>query len=274
MKSNLLVALLVMLAIQNNAQTYLNIKFSDNSYKYAAISDITEITFNGAGTEMTITLSSGSSTETISGITEVTYNATILGGGSPLPVELTSFTSNLVDGTVELNWTTATEVDNYGFEVQRKKEKVESWEEIGFVEGAGNSNSPKEYSFTDNLTPTHTLNHTLEYRLKQIDTDGSYEYSDVVNVELGVPENYELKQNYPNPFNPTTTISYQLPVKSFTTLKVYDILGKEVASLVNEEKEAGKYSVNFDGSSLTSGVYFSRLTAGSYTALIKMLMVK
>lgn len=223
------------------------------------------------------------------------WDGTLLGGGADppptisyvdvaLPVELTSFTANYFDTTVVLNWETATEINNYGFEIERSLLNNTNfslqWSTLGFVNGHGNSNSPKKYEFTD-LMP---FADSSVYRLKQIDTDGNYEYFSLlaeigtINItdieEESFPIEYELSQNYPNPFNPSTTINFQLPAKSYTTLKVYDILGKEVAVLINEEKAAGKYSISFDGSQLTSGVYFSRLTAGSYTSLIKMLMIK
>jgi Domain of unknown function (DUF5050)/Secretion system C-terminal sorting domain len=197
-----------------------------------------------------------------------------------LPVELTSFTVLKMNDVVKLNWQTATEVNNYGFEIERHSvtqiasNLSNKWEKVGFIEGHGNSNSPKLYSFTD--IPTGGTN--FSYRLKQIDIDGKFTYSDIVEVEV-IPENYELSQNYPNPFNPSTTISYKIPEDSFVELKVYDILGKEVAALVNKREKAGNYKVTFDtqniaGKHLTSGIYFTRLNSGSYTGLIKMLLIK
>ena len=179
---------------------------------------------------------------------------------SPLPVELTSFTSKYLDDKVQLNWKTKTEVNNYGFNIERRINDGE-WNTIGFVEGHGNSNSPKEYNYADRDLFAGSSN--FQYRLKQIDTDGQFEYSDVVEVEV-VPTQFELSQNYPNPFNPGTVINYQLPVSSNVILKVYDILGNEVATLVDEYKSAGKYKVTFSVGtsrdlSLTSGVYIYQL---------------
>jgi len=221
-----------------------------------------------------------------------------------LPVELTSFTANVIDGKVLLNWQTATEVNNYGFEVQRlavnneplaksQKLNTNSWSKIAFIQGHGNSNSPKSYSFTDNLANSLALNHDLnrlQYRLKQIDFDGKYEYSDVVEVKVETPAKFELAQNYPNPFNPETTIEFSIPaspspsqgeglrVRS-VTLKVFDILGREVATLVDEQKAPGNYEVKFNvktlhATSLPSGVYFYTLQCGNFRETKKLLLAK
>ncbi len=203
--------------------------------------------------------------------------------GTATPVELVSFEATIEKQTsVKLIWKTATEVNNFGFEVERKNENEEDCETIGFVEGAGNSNSPKEYSFED--CPSGAGKYF--YRLKQIDLDGSYEYSNVVEVNLSSPSKFELKQNYPNPFNPTTIISYVI-ARSETTrqstevlvqLRVYDALGREVATLVNEKQAPGNYAVKFDASSasggLTSGIYFYTLRAGDYVCTKKMILMK
>jgi Secretion system C-terminal sorting domain len=143
-------------------------------------------------------------------------------------------------------------------------------EKIGFVKGNGNSNSPKNYSYTDEGVTSGKYN----YRLKQIDNDGQFEYSKVVEVSIKVPEKFALEQNYPNPFNPGTKINFVIPKSSFVNLKVYDVLGNEVATLVEEEKQAGSYEVNFDASQLSSGVYFCKLTAGDFIETKKMLLMK
>ncbi len=192
------------------------------------------------------------------------------------PVELTSFSAKAKNGIVKLNWTTATEVNNYGFQVEREKAKGESeWENIGFVEGHGNSNSPKEYSFTDENPPSGNL----KYRLKQIDIDGNFEYSEIVEIQTSAPSKFELFQNYPNPFNPTTTINYAVPAVETRhalslQLIVYDILGRKVATLVNKKQAPGNYSVQFDASKLSSGIYFYRLSAGDFIATKKMILMK
>jgi len=196
--------------------------------------------------------------------------ADILPDGS-LPVELTSFAASVEGISVTLSWETASELNNKGFDVQRSGDYT-TWEKIGFVEGNGTTTEMNKYSFIDK---SEKPNGTYYYRLKQIDNDGSYEYSSVVEVEVNnVPSKYALEQNYPNPFNPTTVIKYSLPEKGFVTLKIYDILGNEVASLVNNEKEAGNYEVSFDASQLTSGIYVYSLQANSFRATKKMMLLK
>ena len=210
------------------------------------------------------------------------YEIELTDMGGVLPVELTTFTLNLIDNTVVLKWETATEVNNYGFEVERqyqgirnKKQETrsndEDWEKIGFVEGYGNSNSPKLYSFTDQSIESSGQ---YLYRLKQIDIDGAFEYSNKVEVDIGYPNNYELKQNYPNPFNPSTTITYSIPNDGQVTLSIYDVLGNEVALLENGNKSAGNYSYNFDASNFSSGLYFYTIKSGQFIETKKMLLVK
>ena len=179
-----------------------------------------------------------------------------------LPVELSSFTAKVLQsGGVQLDWRTETEVSNYGFEVERLQdyniEKLQDWEKIGFVEGNGNSNSPKDYSFKDNSAGYGKY----AYRLKQIDTDGQFEYSKVIEVDAGnIPDGFVLEQNYPNPFNPTTTIKFAVAETQKAELKVFDVLGNEVASLFNGVAEGGKiYEQELNGESLSSGIYFYRL---------------
>jgi hypothetical protein len=179
-----------------------------------------------------------------------------------------------------LNWATATEVNNYGFEIERAGRKevmssefsVLSYEKIGFVRGSGNSNSVKEYSFTDNTAKAGRYS----YRLKQIDNDGQFKYSNAVETHgcASLPENYTLSQNYPNPFNPSTVINYQLPEAAHVSLRIYDMLGCEVASLVNEKKDAGAYSASFNAGSLPSGVYIYTLQAGRFSQSRKLMLLK
>jgi len=207
-----------------------------------------------------------------------TFNVGISAGdyvvpsGLPLPVELTSFSAQVNEGEVTLNWETETEVDNYGFNIERKtkEERRETWEVIGFVEGHGNSNSPKQYSFTDK-NPVGGSN--FSYRLKQIDTDGKFEYSDVVEVLL-VPEELFLSQNFPNPFNPSTTIEFSLSQTSHVTLEVFNTLGERVGVLASEELSAGTYNYKWDASNLTSGIYFYILQTGDFIQTRKMILLK
>ena len=156
---------------------------------------------------------------------------------SPLPVELVSFSVTSIGNSVKLNWRTETELNNYGFEIKKmemRRPEME-WSTIGFVEGYGNSNSAKEYSFIDNSVETGKY----AYRLKQIDNDGSYEYSNVIEIDLGIPVKFVLNQNFPNPFNPKTVISYEIPLGGAVKIMIYDELGNEVTTLVNEFKRSG-----------------------------------
>lgn len=181
----------------------------------------------------------------------------------PVPVELTSFIASLQGRNVNLVWKTATEVNSYGFEVERqvgsRQSAVGKWNKIGFVQGSGNSNSPKDYSFID----TKLNAGKYSYRLKMIDNDGTYEYSDVAEIEVGLPKEYAISQNYPNPFNPTTRIDYQLPLDSKVTIELYGITGERVATLVNNVLSAGYYTadVNANVLNLASGVYICRMIA-------------
>jgi len=204
-----------------------------------------------------------------------------------LPVELTSFTASQNGKNIVLRWITATEVNNYGFEIERSQKTevpahdgtggsqnppaAEKWETVGFVKGSGNSNSPKEYSFTDLLN----LSLKLSYRLKQIDNNGAFKYTKAINAGSGLL-NYALEQNYPNPFNPTTIISFQLPVESNVVLKLYDAIGNEVAVLINENKQAGyhNYRLSANNYQLSAGVYYYRIEAGEYAETKKMLLLK
>ena len=193
----------------------------------------------------------------------------------PLPVELTSFIVITKKKSVTLNWGTATEIDNYGFEIERAStlskptEDVE-WENIGFVEGAGNSNSPKAYNFND-LNPNGGIN---RYRLKQIDTDGSFEYSEEIESEILLPKKHELYQNYPNPFNPSTTIQYDLPEDGMVKIIIYNSIGEQVKVLVNETKEAGYHKVEFNGTAFASGFYIFRMQTTNFTKTKKMIILK
>ena len=187
----------------------------------------------------------------------------------PLPVELTSFAAKVQGTSVKLEWKSATEVNSYGYEIQ-KKTGENNWTKVGFVEGAGNSNSPKKYSFVDKNLVGGTK---FVYRLKIIDIDGSFEYSDEINVEVK-PSKFELMQNYPNPFNPTTNIRFTLPESQNVKLDVYNMLGEKVATLLDRKMEAGFHSVNFDASQLSNGIYIYRLQAGNNVQVRKMLLMK
>ncbi|HMQ70779.1 MAG TPA: T9SS type A sorting domain-containing protein, partial [Ignavibacteria bacterium] len=156
-----------------------------------------------------------------------------------------------------------------GFEIERSSDNV--WTKVGNVNGNGTSSIVNNYSYTDRNLATGSYS----YRLKQVDFNGNFEYFNLNNeVNIGTPSAYALSQNYPNPFNPSTTINFDLPTDGNVSLKLYDMSGKEVATLVNEVRAAGYYSVNFNASQLTSGVYFYSISADNFTATKKMLLVK
>ncbi len=194
----------------------------------------------------------------------------VIASTSPLPVELAFFAGTLNGNNVELRWRTETELNNYGFYIERAIENSD-WLAIGFVEGHGNSNSPKQYNYSDNDI---NLSGEYYYRLKQIDNDGTFEYSDVVTVTVGVPVLYSISQNYPNPFNPETRIDYTLPEQQNVSLRVYNMLGELVRELVNEVKPAGTYTVTFDGSDLPSGIYVYRIQTEGFSENKKMTLLK
>lgn len=193
--------------------------------------------------------------------------------GDIIPVELISFTATATGQEVRLRWTTATETNNKGFEIERSQKsgvRIQNWTEIVFIEGYGTSSEVHNYNFTDK----NLMTGKYSYRLKQIDFDGSYKYSEVVGTEVTVPLSFNLEQNYPNPFNPTTVIVYSIPVKSFVNLEIFNALGQKVKSLVNEEKGAGSYKVEFSAEILPSGIYLYRLSADGNSDTRKMLLVK
>ncbi len=206
-------------------------------------------------------------------------------GSNPLPVELASFSASVLDNSIKLIWRTDTEVNNYGFEIERTSpfpspyqgeggEAGRGWVKLGFVQGHGNSNSPKEYSFIDGSLSGGKYS----YRLKQIDTDGNFEYSKVIEVDLGSPGKMELSQNYPNPFNPSTTIRFSLPQSGDVKLTVYNIIGEMVVQLFNGFKEAGIHTFNFNAEStnggLNSGFYIYKLEANGLVQSRKMILLK
>jgi hypothetical protein len=201
----------------------------------------------------------------------ITYNNVI-------PIELTSFKGVLLDNLVRLDWTTATETNNAGFEILRFAQNDCGWEKVGLVPGFGTTTQPKSYSFGDENVTTGTY----KYRLKQIDFDGSFTNSNEIEVEVEVdftPKAFVLYQNYPNPFNPSTIIKFEIPNvgtrdRVSVRIIVYDVLGNEVATLVNEEKQPGAYDVELDASSLSTGMYLYKLHAGTFVQTKKMILAK
>lgn len=198
----------------------------------------------------------------------------------PLPVELTSFTASIVDNKISLSWQTATEIDNYGFEIERtvgstqaeESSSEPNWQKIGFVAGAGYSNSIKNYSFMD-IKPLDGL---LKYRLRQIDTDGKFEYSGIVEIviEGDIPLEYKLSQNYPNPFNPSTNITFSLPEPGLYIINIYNSLGQRVAKLGENNYSAGTYSIKFDAQKLPSSIYIYQLLGENANITKKMLLLR
>jgi hypothetical protein len=197
--------------------------------------------------------------------------------GTPLPIQIASFNGTVQGNTVSLGWKTATEVNSYMFEIERRT--AAQWESIAQIPAGGTSNAPLEYKYMDSIKNVGSGN--IFYRLKLIDNDGSFQYSSEVGVSVttavtttAVPNIYALSQNFPNPFNPSTTINYQLQRAVRVSLKVYDLLGREVATLVNENKGPGSYSAIFDASRLASGTYIYRLLAGSFTETKKLVLLR
>jgi hypothetical protein len=191
-----------------------------------------------------------------------------------IPVELSSFTASANSNSVTLNWTTATETNNSGFSIERKTPKDENWIEIGFVPGFGTTTEIKNYSYND-----EKLNMGMySYRLRQIDLDGTFEYTNSIEIEVYAPDEFVLAQNYPNPFNPSTAIEFSVPEISEVNISVYSVIGEMVASVVNNTFDAGYHTVNFNAFNLPSGTYIYTIKAsgqnGTFVESKKMLLLK
>lgn len=235
-----------------------------------------------AQTYSTITYDAGTSIEIQTGAdvcaTDIIINGTYTGGGTicsgPLPVTLLSLTCSVDKNNVTLNWTTETELNNSGFDIERQKTE-DKWLKIAFIPGSGTTSEQKNYAYTDKKLNTGKYN----YRLKQTDYNGNYEYFLLENdVNIKPPRSFSMGQNYPNPSNPKSKIDYEVPVNGKVTIKLYNLLGQEVINIVNEIKEAGYYTAEFDGANLASGVYFYRITADgsgqSFIKTIKLVLIK
>ncbi len=228
-------------------------------------------TFNGVVLAVSSITLNSTATQVIARLLANTGSVTI--NSTVLPVELVSFTARTNQKNADLRWSTATEVRNYGFDIERRQSA--GWAKVGFVAGAGSSNSSRDYSYADNNLPVGRYT----YRLKQIDNNGTFSYYGSLDVEIGsVPQASALLQNYPNPFNPSTMIQYNLAKVAQVSLKVYNLLGSEVATLVNDRQESGSYTVSFstnrETASLSSGVYIYRLKAGSFVSTKKLVIMK
>lgn len=193
----------------------------------------------------------------------------------PLPVSLASFTSSVNGRDVRLSWKTESETNNAGFEIERSEADMNQWVKAGYVSGKGTISTPTTYTFEDKKLTSGKFN----YRLKQIDNNGNFEYHALSNVvEIGLPTKFELSQNYPNPFNPVTKIDFSLPLDAKVSIKLYDITGREIKTLVNDQRTAGYYTVQFNGSDISSGTYFYRIMTKSsgadYIMTKKMVLIK
>ena len=193
---------------------------------------------------------------------------------SIIPVELTSFVANNDRNNVTLNWATATEVNNSGFQIERKLNGTSEWTNLSFVSGKGTTTERNNYSYIDKSLSVGKYS----YRLKQVDLDGTFEYSPIIEVDVNAPDDYTLYQNYPNPFNPTTTIEYSLPEKSDVTISIYSAIGELVTTLVNGTIESGYQKVTFSAANLTSGTYIYQIKAvgngRTFVDTKKMILIK
>jgi hypothetical protein len=241
------------------------------------IISITGTVFSQAVSE--ITYSTGTQIEVQTGAdvcaTNIIVNGTFSGGGTfcsgALPVLLSEFHSEVNKNNVILRWKTETELNNSGFDIERKPIEGTQWQKTAFVPGSGTTNEPKVYLYEDKKLQVGTY----QYRLKQIDFNGAYEYFPLpVDVVISRPEAFSLGQNYPNPSNPKSKIDFEIPVKGMVNISVYNLLGELVAQLVNEIKEPGNYTAEFDGGSLSSGTYFYRIVSEGFTSVKKMILVK
>jgi hypothetical protein len=196
------------------------------------------------------------------------------GANLPLPVELASFVSSVNKNIVTLNWTTSSETNNQGFDIERSVVNSNDWSKVGYLAGNGTTTEQRSYSFNDRADAG-----TYNYRLKQIDFNGAFSYHALTSeVVVGIPTAYAISQNYPNPFNPTTKIDFELPYDGKVSILLYDLSGREVAKLVNEVMTAGYHNIQFNGSNLSSGMYFYRINAeggaSNFVATKKMVLIK
>lgn len=249
------------------------VKFLQDSLKFAYSWSVTPYATKISAYDQTTTLA----------VDNTTSGAYSFGAGVSnlvLPVELTSFASTVSGRQVNLSWETKTEVNSNKFEVERglvsSKDASVTWSSVGSVLASGTSNSTKKYSFTEK----NVQSGKYQYRLKMIDNDGSFKYSNLVETSVALPKEFAISQNYPNPFNPSTKIDYQVPVDAKVILEVYSITGQKVIELVNQDQQAGYYSVNFGSTKLASGVYIYRIAAtekasgNNFSSIKKMMLLK
>jgi len=226
--------------------------------------------FSSGGSFRQIDITTGTSTEILPlGQYENYISFSVNGLCATVPVELTSFSANVNNNIVTLNWSTATEINNSGFEIERKSANND-WTNIGFVAGSGSTTEIRNYSYSDNSVTSGSYS----YRLKQIDYNGDFEYSNEVYVDVTPSMDYALQQNYPNPFNPSTKIRFTIPEASIVNLTVFNAIGEQVKTLVNNYYDAGSHEVIFNASNLTSGIYFVRMESGSFVSTRKITLLK
>lgn len=271
-----IITTLFLFTTQLFSQTYLNVVYTNSiPINSTGLAQIAKITFNGSG--MNFVLADNTTiTKDLSTINKFTFGSIDL--GNPLPVELTSFMADSKGRTINLKWSTATEVNTLRFEIQRSYvtgQANSGWVTVGTVNAHVNSSSPNSYAFTDKDQEAGDYN----YRLKIVDKNGSYTFTETVNAEVALPDQFELKQNYPNPFNPNTVIAYSLPFDCNVKMAVYDIAGRMVKEVVNENQKAGYHNYNFSAHALSSGVYFYAVTAvgsngKSFHSVKKLTLIK
>jgi len=195
--------------------------------------------------------------------------------GGSVPIELATFSATIVDSQIKLRWVTLTEENNYGFDIERKSGSDQQWEKIAFMSGYGTTQVPQYYEYADAEAIQARTAGTIQYRLKQIDIDGAYEYFGPAIVNLNnLPTEFRLEQNYPNPFNPQTKIRFTVPASAFTSLKIYNIKGEEVHTALARHLDAGQYEIVFDASAYPSGAYYYVLKSGSLVENKTMLLLK
>ncbi|MDP2304149.1 MAG: T9SS type A sorting domain-containing protein, partial [Ignavibacteria bacterium] len=193
----------------------------------------------------------------------------ILKDYSDIPVNLITFSASRDAKSVKLIWKTLSEENNRGFEIERSFNGVE-WNSLAIIEGVGTTRFPSDYLYIDKVNSDSKL----YYRYKQINFDGSYTYSNVIELDKIVPLNYGLEQNYPNPFNPTTNIDFRIPETGKVTIKIFDLLGNEIVTLLNEIKEVGTHSINFSADGLVSGIYFYTMRINNFQSQKKMVLIR
>ena len=247
--------------LNGNQENTLMLAYGD--YDTAGEDQFTKLSSSGVNTNSNIV------TFVFDGITSFNHRYAIADMNAPLPVELVSFSARRKDRSVQLRWNTATELNNFGFEVERADSRDGSFATIGFVEGQGTKSSPSDYRFDDTDVPVNAV----FYRLKQLDRDGKYSYSPIVEVAAGIGE-FTLG-NYPNPFNPSTVITFQAPQAGQARITVYNTLGEVVATVFDADVRDGEsVSVPFDASQLPGGVYFYTLAMDGVSRTEKMLLSK